>query len=279
MRKIFAYDLDGTLLLKDNTVHPFTKAALDEVHKKGGLNVVATGRGFKKVIPLIESGELSNIDYFVCSNGAAIYNRLENKVILLKELKKEAFEVMKKTAQKYQSILTLDTTTYNGTFLPNGKFPDWMSQEQIMDLNVLNLASLEEIQNIINDPETKITQIALRNPANLAVKITNEVREQLNPNDFEIYLTNSIYTDANPKGASKWNGLKALLDMLNESSSNLIAFGDSGNDVDMLKNASIGISLGNGTKESKEAANYVIGDHQTGTIGETLLKIINEQKI
>ncbi|RIV16732.1 HAD-IIB family hydrolase [Mycoplasmopsis gallopavonis] len=277
MKKILAYDLDGTLLLKNNTVHPFTKQAIKDSHEAGYLNIVATGRGFKKIIPLIENGELANIDYFVCSNGSAIYNKINNQLQVISSLDPIAFKVMKEAANKYQSILTIDTTTYNGTILPNNKMPDWISNKQIMDLNVLNLATIEELEQIVNNPQTVITQIALRNPENLAKQITEEVRSKLDPEKFEIYLTNSIYTDANPKNASKWNGINTLLHQLGLSNKDLIAFGDSGNDVNMIEAASFGVALGNATPEAKAAANLVIDDHETGTIGETIYKIMDGQ--
>ena len=39
-----------------------------------------------------------------------------------------------------------------------------------------------------------------------------------------------------------------------------IAFGDSENDLEMLRAAGIGVAMGNGTPEALEAADYVTGD-------------------
>lgn len=71
-KKIFSYDLDGTLLMSNNKVHPVTKKAFHDVHKKGGINILNTGRGLLKVLPLLD--EFDGIDYFICSNGALIYD-------------------------------------------------------------------------------------------------------------------------------------------------------------------------------------------------------------
>jgi hydroxymethylpyrimidine pyrophosphatase-like HAD family hydrolase len=40
----------------------------------------------------------------------------------------------------------------------------------------------------------------------------------------------------------------------------IVAFGDSGNDIDMMERAGLGIAMGNGSKECREAADYVTED-------------------
>ena len=40
----------------------------------------------------------------------------------------------------------------------------------------------------------------------------------------------------------------------------LCAFGDGGNDIEMLKSAALGIAMGNGRQELKDVADYVAHD-------------------
>ncbi|QIW62034.1 HAD family hydrolase [Mycoplasmopsis gallinacea] len=276
MKYVFAYDLDGTLLRKDNSVHPFTLEALKKVEKNGHINVIATGRGVLKVIPLIKNKILEGIDYIVCSNGSLIYDVLNDKITVLASLHPSAFEVVKRYAIEKELILTIDTDKYNGSFISqNDQFPSWLSQKQIMDLNLLHRATLEEMEKVVYDPNSKITQMALRNPIETALETTKQVESELDPDLYEVYLTNEVYTDVNPRGVSKITGLYKLLENLNLSKDSLVTFGDSGNDVHMLEGAAIGVSMGNGTDEAKAAANIVIGDHESGTIGEYILSLTN----
>ena len=39
-----------------------------------------------------------------------------------------------------------------------------------------------------------------------------------------------------------------------------IAFGDAGNDLEMLQFAGIGVAMGNGTQDAKQAADYITKD-------------------
>lgn len=275
-QKIFAYDLDGTLLKKNNTVAQFNKNAMLEVQKRGHLNVIATGRGLHKILPLLENKTLEHIDYCVCSNGTLFYDTKNKKTTVLKTLDPKNFDVIKKIALKYDLILTLDTDKFNGTVLSNDEFPQWMAKTQIMDMNILNRSTYQKLEEIIHDPKSKITQIALRNPLELAEKITEEVRSCVDQSQCEVYLTNSIYTDVNPKGASKFGGLLELGKTLKIEEDDMICFGDSGNDIEMLSCCGIGICMENGTQEAKEAADRIIGNHETNAIGETLLKILDK---
>lgn len=57
------------------------------------------------------------------------------------------------------------------------------------------------------------------------------------------------------KGNSKSRGMRLILDALHGTQA--MAFGDSGNDIPMLRAADIGIAMGNAVEEAKAAADFV----------------------
>ena len=63
-----------------------------------------------------------------------------------------------------------------------------------------------------------------------------------------------------PKGFSKATGIQVICEKLGLPHENTYAFGDSVNDLDMLKYVAHGIAMGNGMPEAKAAANYVTDD-------------------
>ncbi|QNM93661.1 HAD family phosphatase [Mycoplasma sp. Pen4] len=277
MKRLFAFDLDGTLLRKDNTINPETKKVLKHSREQGHYNVIATGRGLKKVLPLIENGELSEIDYIVCSNGALYYDVKNQTTHVVKTLLNKVFWILKDVALEHDLILTVDTIDFNGSYLPNNKFPAWMTEQQIMDMNIFNVVDLDTLEHVVLNHDSVITQIALRNPLETAKAITDEIREKTKDLPCEVYLTNSVYTDVNPEGISKYVGIVELLKSLGLTTQNLVTFGDSGNDVEMIEKAHIGVAVGNATQEAKAVADYVIGDHETATIGEKMMEIITQK--
>ncbi|WP_338822856.1 HAD family hydrolase [Mycoplasmopsis felifaucium] len=273
-KKIFAYDLDGTLLMSNNTINEYTKIALEKVQEKGWINVLNTGRGLLKVLPLID--EFKNFDYFICSNGALIYDVKAKKIIIVGKLDSDAFEQMFEFAKNNQLIMTVDTTTFNGSYVPrvDGKLPEWCQKQDIMDLAKLNVSDYDEMKNAVMNPEAIITQMAIRSYKGLAEKVTEYFKTSFK-GKYSVYLTNSIYTDINPLNISKWHGLEFLLKTKNLSSLTSFAFGDSGNDVEMLTHADYSFAMSNATKEAKEVASEIIGDYNSDAIGIKLMQIIN----
>ena len=54
--------------------------------------------------------------------------------------------------------------------------------------------------------------------------------------------------------ANKWEGLNAHFGI---STAGILAFGDDYNDIEMLKNAGIGVAVGNAIDEVKAVADYI----------------------
>ena len=70
--RLFAFDLDGTMLQKGNRLTPAAENALQKAHEAGILTVPATGRLRDFLPPCLTA--LPFIRYAITSNGAAVYD-------------------------------------------------------------------------------------------------------------------------------------------------------------------------------------------------------------
>ena len=78
--------------------------------------------------------------------------------------------------------------------------------------------------------------------------------------DYEILIHAAPVAEFVPKGYSKASGIRKACELFSVAQEDTYAFGDSVNDLDMLRYVAHGIAMGNGTKEAKEAAEYVTAD-------------------
>ena len=70
----------------------------------------------------------------------------------------------------------------------------------------------------------------------------------------------ALFGDIGVKGITKGNAIEHLLTYLNANISDTIAFGDAKIDIPMLEYCKIGVAMGSGGTEIKQAADFVTDD-------------------
>ncbi len=76
--------------------------------------------------------------------------------------------------------------------------------------------------------------------------------------DLHVYRSRPTYLEIAPKTVSKATALKLLMkERFNTDLSQVMAFGDNYNDVDMIRDAALGIAVGNAIQEVKDVAKEI----------------------
>jgi hypothetical protein len=93
----------------------------------------------------------------------------------------------------------------------------------------------------------------------------------------DLTLTSSLEgnLEVTAAGVSKANALAWLADALGVTSGDVVAFGDSGNDVGMLRWAGMSYAMGNGTEEVKAAARWVTGSNANDGVATALRSLMS----
>ena len=96
--------------------------------------------------------------------------------------------------------------------------------------------------------------------------------------DSSIFLANDIYIDVNAKNISKWTGLLELAKTLNLESNQIVTFGDSSNDLEMLLGAkSNGYAMKNSKADLIKFIKPRIGDNNSNAIAQVIYQYINDK--
>jgi Cof subfamily protein (haloacid dehalogenase superfamily) len=231
--KMIVTDLDNTLLRRDKTISGYTVDVLRRVRERGTLLAFATARSLDGSR---EYRDLLNPDGDVVTGGCLVfvggqllrrcYMPMPQGAALLRELCENPFT-------ESVSARSLDAA-YSNIPREGRTFVDFKSE--IPD-------KLLHCSCHIDDPAF-MERLAARYPEFLILKDS----------------TDSSFYDVNPKDATKLSGVKALAEHFGILLSEVAAFGDDYNDVEMLRGCGLGIAMRNAIEECKAAADEACGD-------------------
>lgn len=86
----------------------------------------------------------------------------------------------------------------------------------------------------------------------------------------QIVCGEALNVEITARGVSKARALGRVCSMLGISLEEVMAIGDSGNDVDLLRAAGLGVAVGNAMDEAKEAADAVVASCQDSGVAEAI---------
>ena len=264
---ILFFDLDGTLLGPDHaTVSPRSLAALNAARNAGVQLSFATGR----CLGLIEGiARQQPFDYAVTSNGAAIYDLKENKQLFHHAFSPEEARLACQIIDRYVDFFELFV---NGEILLTEKahavtatraLPPW-HKRYFWRSSLPPIGSISQFFDQGAQGLEKINLVAC-DPAAIA-----RIREALTPLGlFEI--TSSIGSNAlevSPKGCSKGLGIRWLCAQKGIDIGRAAAFGDGGNDIEMLRTVGCGVDMGNAGEAVKAAARRVTAPYDQDGVAQ-----------
>lgn len=236
MGKIVFFDIDGTLVNTSGIIPESTKLAIDRLRENGVQVAFATGRTPQFMGKVIE--ELK-IDSFVSCNGA--YCVHDGKVIFVEYFETEHLDKVVRFAEE---------CGHNLVFLNESsiKVP-WYSDNLKDDLDQI----LIEVPEIAKDfhKTNSIYQVLLLSKENTDDSYRNKVPE------LNFVRFHTIASDVLPKGMSKAKGIKSMIQVLGYDLSDVYAFGDGLNDLEMFEIVGTAVAMGNANEELKERASFV----------------------
>ena len=229
--KTIIVDLDRTLLHTDKTLSAYTVNVLNECKKCGIKIMVATARPFRTTKQYCE---LIDFDAMVVSNGARIiYNNHRTDYGICQS----SAEHLLTALQHYPNLrITLETGDFAYS---NHPIEDY---ETILSDNLVGISNDEGVLKIL---------VHLDNEETLTL-VKNELTDDLYYTIAHGYLMQIMNTSA-----TKWNGIKAMLDICNCSPNETVYFGDDQDDIEPIKMCGLGIAVANGIEDAKIFADYI----------------------
>lgn len=222
--KLVALDMDGTLLNEEKIVSQQNREAIFAALDAGVTVMMSTGRGVQSATPYIE--ELGLQTPIVAVNGSEVWKSP-------KELLKRELLPVQWVKDMHKIAVELDTWFWAYAVQGIYNKDKWTDNPDVIDWLKFGYYT---------EDEGKLRQIRQTLEGWGTLEITNS-----HPCNLEL----------NPKGISKASGVRAVCDMLGITMSEVIAMGDSLNDLSMIREAGLGVAMGNAQDGVKAEADIV----------------------
>ncbi len=246
MIKLVVSDMDGTLIGRDEELSESIINAVEKLRERGILFTVATGRVEEMAEAYVNKLRI-DIPYIAC-NGATIVHGdhiVQRHTVPIKGLKK-LFE--QADSMGMSIIYTIEGAEYVCRPTP------WiMAQRERFNRYFLERPiSADEWDSLSIDKVTVMDDIR-----DGRIGLIDEMCQQLDPQ----YYGYTRYTDKAveivEKNANKGRALYTLAELTGISMEHIMAIGDHQNDMEMLKEAGLGVAVANGIEAVKAIADYV----------------------
>ena len=234
MIRLLVTDLDGTLLRPDKTISDYTVSVLQRCRNAGILTAFATARSLPSAAPYL-SRFLP--DVFIGYGGA--FTMEKGSITGQFALPLQTVERLLRCCAIYPQVAVIHANRQDITLT------NWKAEAdkdpahyRYTDFSVLSPDAYFKISVRCSDPDV-VTRIAGQFP---------ECRLQL-------YSGENFYTFCHA-GATKWNALKRAAASHGVCFSEIAAFGDDQNDLEVIQNCGYGVAMENAIPEVKHAARF-----------------------
>lgn len=249
-KKIFFFDLDGTLLNSQKIVSPATKEALKTFTDSGNHFVICTGRALDNILQLQKKLSLFYPGTFLAAfNGAQIYDCDKEKTIyrtgICVELVRRIFDLAAEHGIHIQ--------TYSDTHIITTSDDECTKYYRHIIPSPLLLSS--DISSVLTVDPCKCIAIELHDHEKM-----EHFRKALLPlagTTLRVMYSNPFYLEIFPAEAGKGSAVTRLCDYLQIPIQNTLAAGDEQNDISMLETAGTGIAMLNATAAVKLSADFI----------------------
>lgn len=271
--KAIVCDMDGTLLRADHTIHPKTQELLMSLQEKGTTLILASGRSYLRLMPdALALAMDRHQGYLIDVNGSSIYDCSSQNRIRLGMMDNDDIENIVSIFRNYNVEIQFSQDAALHTYLSKpifelkkkirgemklphdypwaGGMYGWLcdmrdgypEQKMILDLAErplqCNKISITQDPHYMEDLRRSLSRLGLEE-------------------NYELVFSDARKLEITKKGINKGNALDALLEKLNISNEEIAVFGDSENDLSMLKNKRFSFAMENALPKAKDTAKYM----------------------
>jgi 5-amino-6-(5-phospho-D-ribitylamino)uracil phosphatase len=278
--KMIAIDLDGTLLCPQSTVTPRVKAAVHAVLSSGLLVVFATGRNFNECTTVLEAVDHYDSAVFV---GGAMVMDTKNRVTLHRTmmdpgLARELTALFESLGHAVLAVQDHSTGGYD--YLISKNIPVNAETAHWMRVNKASHLLVDELPKHDHEHTIRVGIVA---PPEEVTKVKAVLQERYGDRIVMLALTvpsaGVEVLEVFDPAVNKWAGIQHVAQRHGIKADEIIAVGDDVNDIPMLKEAGLGVAMGNAKPEVRAVAKRVIGSNKDEGLAAFLEELVTSRAV
>lgn len=240
-KKAVFFDIDGTLWNEKNMIPESTREAIRKIRENGNLAFLNSGR----CRAYIQNPDLLSIGFDGVVSGCGTMIEYGGETLFYHRLDTKLVEHTVNTVRSYGFRPILEGREY--LYMDEAEFgEDYFGGKLKAEIGERLLSIADEWGNW----EVSKLSCAMEKEGQ---KECFAVLEK----HYDYMVHNANVVEMVPKGYHKGTGMIKLCELLDMDTADTFAFGDSVNDIGMLKTAGVAIVMGNGQEAAKAAADYI----------------------
>lgn len=276
--KLIATDMDGTLLNDSEKTfdHARFEVLLQRMEALDVRFVVASGNQFRKLLQYMDDFLGRNILY-IAENGG--YIAKEDRDILISAFSPETVSNVVKALDQFPEVGFI-ISAHEGAFLIRERAEpisrivrehmDFLGAEVPKELDYLSFINrfypgTKVIDSLDEIGSASVVKFALQTHRRDIENILKKLVEYL-PSNVVPVASGFGAIDLVSRGVNKGSALKWVGQELGIDASDMIAFGDNSNDMEMLQFVGEGVAVDNATPHVQAVADTVIGNNNDGAV-------------
>ncbi len=262
MIRLVAVDIDDTLLNGEFRISEENLRAVRETVASGVVVTLATGRMYCSASPFAKQLSLDDAQPMITYNGAmtkTVGGQLLHHIPLRRDVVLDAVAL----AEQHGWTLNL---YYEDKLYVAGMNDHVRYYERLAGVAAHEVGSLGAF---VKDGNDEISKMLLVGDADDTARRLPIVQEHLRGR-AEVVRSKGKFIEITDPQATKGVALARVADELGISAEEVMAIGDSGNDVSMLRFAGVGVAVGNAQTVAREAAAFVTAGHDQSGVAAAL---------
>lgn len=260
--KLIAVDLDDSLLGSDLKISKVNKDALFAAREKGVQITIATGRMLDSAMPFIKEMkiEIPVITY----QGAFIKDIQTGETLVRKSVPMNyVHKIIDECKERNLHLQAYNESTY------------FFEQDNEYSRYYHRMSGIkgQEVGNLKQFLDEEPMKLLIVSEPPVILKHLDDFQKQFG-DQLQVLISRPHYLEFTNGEATKGKALETLGNMLKITREEIIAIGDSFNDISMIDFAGLGVAMGNAPDEVKSYAQYIARGNDENGVADVVERFI-----